>query len=67
MFFGHKSCLEVIDKAQRAFIMLKSCWKYWEGVILLACYWEHLETDIYLFQFNRVYMLLIFEIMECTH
>jgi hypothetical protein len=44
MFFGHKSCLKVIDKAQRTFIMLKGCCKYWEGAILLASYWEHLEN-----------------------
>jgi hypothetical protein len=67
MFFGHKSCLKVIGKAQRAFIMLKGCWKYWEGAILLAGYWEHLEMDIYLLQFTKVYMLLVFEIMECMH
>jgi hypothetical protein len=44
MFFGHKRCLKVIDKAQRTFIMLKGCWKYWEGAILLAGYWEHFAS-----------------------
>jgi hypothetical protein len=72
MFFGHKSCLEVINKAQRTFNMLQGCWKYWEGAILLEGYREHLEMNIYLLQLNwvymlLVYMLLVFEIMECTH
>jgi hypothetical protein len=73
MFFGHKRCLEVIDEAQRTFIMLRGCCNYWEGAILLGSYLEHLENVNYacklldLFRKQPISLIGCQECLESTH